>query len=77
MKMNLADTLRKAIRDSGYTAGELSRATGVPQPTITRFLSGADMRLSRAQKLASHLGLTLAKHDCKKRSADCAMPPGS
>jgi len=31
------------------------------QPTITRFLAGADMRISKAAKIAAHLGLTLKK----------------
>lgn len=55
----LSATLRAAIRNSGKSANELAKATGVPQPTITRFLAGADMRLSRADKLAAHLGLKL------------------
>lgn len=59
MSKELADTLRQAIRDSGQSANELAETTGVPQPTITRFLAGADMRLSTAQKLAAYLGLEL------------------
>lgn len=55
----MASTLRDGITKSGQSANEIARATGVPQPTITRFLSGADMRLSRAQKIADYLGLEL------------------
>lgn len=57
----MADSLREAISKSGQSANEIARATGVPQPTITRFLQGADMRLSRAEKIASYLGLELRK----------------
>lgn len=59
MPKDLADALRDAIRKSGMTALELAQKTGVPQPTITRFLHGRDMRLSRAQKLAAYFGLEL------------------
>lgn len=61
MDQQMADTLRKAITDSGISANELARLTGVPQPTITRFLLGRDMRLSRAQRIATHFGLKLVK----------------
>lgn len=54
-----AQILRQAIRDSGLSAMRLAELTGVPQPTISRFLSGADMRLSRAMTLADYLGLEL------------------
>lgn len=55
----MANRLRRAIRESGLSANALSRATKVPTPTITRFLQGFDMRMSRAEKLAAHLGLEL------------------
>lgn len=57
----MANTLRNAINASGVSANEIARETGVPQPTITRFLQGADMRLSRAEKIAQYLGLELKK----------------
>jgi predicted transcriptional regulator len=49
------------MADSGLSANELARRTGVPQPTITRFLNGADMKLSTASKIAAQLGLALVK----------------
>lgn len=55
----MAEALREAIRKSGKSALELSKETGVPQPTISAFLLGRDMRLSRATKLANYLGLEL------------------
>ena len=59
MSEEMATTLRKAIWNSGQSATAIAKATGVPQPTITRFLAGADIRLSRAEKIAKHLGLKL------------------
>lgn len=59
MSKLLADALRDAIRKSGMSANALAEETGVPQPTITRFLAGADMKLETAGKLAAYLGLAL------------------
>jgi predicted transcriptional regulator len=61
MSKKLADTLREAIRKSGKSANKLADATGVPQPTITRFLAGADMKLSTAEKIAAYLGFELKR----------------
>jgi plasmid maintenance system antidote protein VapI len=59
MSKELADVLRSAIIKCGISATQLANETGVPQPTITRFLNGADMKLSTAQTLAAYLGLEL------------------
>lgn len=67
MPKELADVVRAAIRRSGITSLDLSRATGVPQPTITRFLRGRDMRLSRAQKLCDYFGLELKPRSRKRK----------
>jgi predicted transcriptional regulator len=61
MRALIDDALRRAINQSGLTANELHRRTGVPQSTISRFLAGADMRMSNAAKIADYLGLSLAK----------------
>ncbi len=59
-------TLRKNLKiemDSrGWNATALSEKSGVPQPTIQRFLSGkhGDPRSSTIQKLANGLGITEA-----------------
>lgn len=67
MPKDLADILRRAIRSSGMTALDLAEATGVPQPTITRFLQGRDMRLATAQKLCDYFGLELKPKARKRR----------
>ncbi|MSR58433.1 MAG: helix-turn-helix domain-containing protein [Planctomycetaceae bacterium] len=59
--VGMVETLRNAIRESGVSANKLAEATGVPGPTITRFLNGADLRISRAAKLCVALGLELVK----------------
>jgi predicted transcriptional regulator len=62
MLKDIADELRKAIRDCGESARTLEKETGVPHPTITRFLAGADMRISRAAKIAAYLGMELKRN---------------
>ena len=60
---DLDDKLRQEIERSGKSAKQLERESGVPQPTITRFLQGADMRLSRASQICRVLKLVLRRRD--------------
>lgn len=62
----MAETLRRAIRESGLSANALSKECGVKQTTLSGFLRGRDIRLSHAQRIASYLGLRLVK---SKRSS--------
>lgn len=57
--MAISDLLRQAIRDSGVSANALAKACDVPQPTISTFLLGKDIRMKSADKLAAYFGLTL------------------
>lgn len=57
----MAALLRDKIRASGLTGMELAKLTGVPQPRISVFMSGKDIRLSTAQRIADHFGLVLTK----------------
>ena len=59
MPPDLAQKLRRAAANSGRSHADLARATGIPQPTITRFIIVADMLLTFAAKLAVFLGLEL------------------
>jgi transcriptional regulator with XRE-family HTH domain len=59
--MGIAEALRQAILDSGKSAAQLSRETGVAQLSIANFLRGDDLRISAAEKLARYLGLSLTK----------------
>ena len=54
--------LKKEMDAKGWNASFLAEKSGVPQPTIQRFLSGAhgDPRSSTVQKLAKGLGTTEA-----------------
>lgn len=68
MTKEMADTLRKAIRDSGLSALALSKKAGVSQPQISYFLRGKDIRLATAQKLAHILGLSLQPTKKRRRA---------
>lgn len=60
----MSETLAKAIRDALLATGKshnaIARETGIPQPTITRFLNGRDVRVSIASALADYAGLALS-----------------
>lgn len=56
---DMAELLRKAIRDSGQRISAIARATGIHKMTISDFMRGVDMGISRAGKIAAFLGLTL------------------
>jgi transcriptional regulator with XRE-family HTH domain len=56
---DLASTLRRAIAASGLTQAQLADKSGVGQAKISEFLSGADMRIGNAGKLAEALRLEL------------------
>jgi plasmid maintenance system antidote protein VapI len=58
-QMTISDDLRDAIRDSGKSVTALAKECGVPQPMLTRFVNGKDVRLETANKLAAYFGLTL------------------
>lgn len=62
MSESLPDQLRRAMRESGYTRYELSKHTGIPQSTLSRFANGiSDLNMTTAHRLTAFLGLELRK----------------
>ncbi len=59
-KGTLGNVLRDAILASGKSANQLAKETGVPQTTLSRFLRGEDMAISKCSKVADCLGLVLS-----------------
>jgi transcriptional regulator with XRE-family HTH domain len=55
------EALRRAIAGSGLSLNQISKRSGVPEPTISRFMSGTDMRMSKAAAIAAYLGLSLKR----------------
>jgi transcriptional regulator with XRE-family HTH domain len=59
----LKETIQLELDKRGWNHYDLERHTGVPQPTIYRFLSGItkDMRAASVAKIAAGLGLSEAQ----------------
>lgn len=68
----LENVIRDAIMATGLTHGEFAKISGVPQPTISRFLDADPMKrrtitLPVADRLCKTLGLRLVKATGKKK----------
>lgn len=55
------DNLKKMKEQSGMTTKEISKHSGIPEPTLEKLFSGAtkDPKLSTMQKLVHFFGYTL------------------
>jgi len=64
-KPDLAEQLRQAIVNSGLSQHQIAERSGVAQPHVSRFVSGAraTVTLQTASKLAAALGLRLAPEE--------------
>ena len=61
-RRSIVDQLRKAIETSGKTQYSLSKATGVDQSVLSRFIHGErTISLETAARLCKHLGLELRR----------------
>jgi len=72
--MSISDQLRDAIRNSGKSASVMAQECGVPQPTMTRFLAGADTKASAIDRLAAYFGLMLRPDDGKAAKSKVKAP---
>jgi hypothetical protein len=58
----MAETLRKAIEDSGQPVAVIARGAGIAQPVLHRFAKGErDLTLDTADKLLAYFELELVK----------------
>jgi len=56
----MTDVLKAAIEESGASRYEISKATGILQTSLSRFVRGeTSLRLDKADVLADYLGLQL------------------
>jgi hypothetical protein len=61
-------TLRTALERCGQTRYAVSKETGIPESTLSRFVaSGKPLRGENIDKLAAYLGLTLTTKAGKAR----------
>ena len=60
MKLDISKKLSKLMRDNNLSQSALSRATGVPQPTINRILSEVtrEPRRDSVVRIANFFGIT-------------------
>ncbi len=65
----ISEAVRRAVKESGLSVFALARASGVPQPVLSRFVRGErDITLGTLDKLAIALRLEIRR----KRSASRA-----
>jgi len=55
----VSETLRRALERCGETRYAVSRATGIPESVLSRFVHGQPLRGANLDKLADYLGLVL------------------
>ena len=71
-RLRLSDQIRQAVEKCGETRYAISKATGIDQATLSRFISGKQgMPMKTLDLLADYLGLAIAvrpKH--RKGKAD-------
>lgn len=79
MTTTLQKTLHRLIEQRAYQGAPISpnglaKATGVPQSTISRILTGqvTDVRLKNLQKIADYFGISVAE----LRGESAAVAPG-
>jgi hypothetical protein len=64
-EMDFAENLRGVIRESGISQCQLAKRAGVPQPAISNFMSGRDIKLETFNRMAAVMGFEL-KHKRSK-----------
>lgn len=66
----VTETLRRALGACGQTRYAVSKATGIPESTLSRFFVDAKpLRGENIDKLAEYLGLVLVAKPGKARKA--------
>jgi len=55
----VSETLRAALESCGQTRYAVSKATGIPESVLSRFVHGQPMRGTNLDILADYLGLEL------------------
>jgi hypothetical protein len=61
--------LRHALETCGQTRYEVSKATGIPQSVLSRFVAGDNARGATIDALANYLGMELRPTAARKSSS--------
>lgn len=61
-KKDISEVLRSALKESGTSQRDIETATGIPQASLSRFLTGKrGLLMQDIDKLAAYFGLELVK----------------
>jgi hypothetical protein len=63
----VTETLRRELERCGQTRYAVSKATGLPESVLSRFVHGQPLRGANIDKLADYLGLALTAKAGKTR----------
>jgi hypothetical protein len=63
----VSDTLRRALARCGQSRYAVSRATGIPESVLSRFIHGQPLRGANFDRLCAYLGLVLTAKAGKTR----------
>lgn len=63
----VSETLRRELERCGQTRYAVSKATGIPESVLSRFIHGQPLRGANLDKLADYLGLALTRKAGKAR----------
>ena len=63
----VSETLRRELERCGRTRYAVSKATGIPESVLSRFIHGQPLRGANFDKLADYLGLVLTAKSGKTR----------
>ncbi len=68
MKRSFSDQFREAVLNAGETRYSISKATGISESILSRFVHGkAGLSMDYMDRLAAHLGLKLIAKTKKTR----------
>jgi len=65
----VTETLRQALEDCGQTRYAVSKATGIPESVLSRFIHGKPLRGENLDKLSDYFGMQLTPKPGKPRKA--------
>lgn len=66
--MTVGEQLRRAVETCGQTRYAISKATGIPQSVLSRFVAGGKpLRGENVDKLCAYLGLELRPKSGKRK----------
>jgi DNA-binding Xre family transcriptional regulator len=68
--MVVTEALRRALRQCGKSRYAVSKATGIPESTLSRFDGGKPLRGENIDKLCAYLGLKLTGRPKNTRKED-------